>query len=204
MRMRLSDMLLFPREMYLRLSGKKWVLIPGVIFIGIADMMLLLIDKYFVIFKNKEQSIINRNILLAALFIIALGIVDAAFFSLPLFDIFKLFGKEENPPLQENQLVKLLKIYIMAHFITVPVELILYVASLNISVINTGLIYLLVFLQILLPFWYSAAIARGINAIYRFQPVFKALVFIAVFVWSYLLSYALSYMAENWLLPLFG
>jgi len=201
--MKLLDVLLFPSALYQKVTDRKSTLFFGVLFVGAVDMLFTLIEKYPVLFAGKAQGVLTYNVLLAAACIIVLGVADVFFLCLPLFDLFKLFKKEEGYEAQGNMLVKLMKIYILAHFIIVPVEILIYIAARSVDGLNTGLVYFIVLLDVALPFWFGAAITRGINSIYKFQPLFRRLVFIVVLIWSYLLGKVLFFVINNWLINLF-
>lgn len=196
--MKILDILLLPKSIYQKLTGKKAPLLMGVFFVGMVDIVFTLADNYSEIFGGGSQRAVVYNILIVLISLIVLGIADVLFFSVPLFDLFKLFRKEKGSELQKNMLVKLAKVYVTAHIIIIPIEVIIYFVARNINSINGGIVYLAVFLNWVLPFWFSAAITRGINSIYNFQMLFKGLVFIVVLLWSYLTSNALYFIINHW------
>jgi hypothetical protein len=201
--MRILDILLLPKSIYQKLTGKKTPLLMGIFFVGAVDIVFTLADNYSEIFGGNSQRAIAYNILIVLISLIVLGIADVLFFSIPLFDLFKLFKKEKGSEPQKNMLVKLAKVYITAHIIIIPIEVIIYFAARNMNSINGGIVYLAVFLNMVLPFWFSAAITRGINSIYKFQMLFKRLAFIIVLIWSYLTSNALSFIINHWVTAFF-
>jgi cytochrome c biogenesis protein CcdA len=198
LQMKILDILLLPKLVYQKLTDRKALLIMGVFFVGAADVVFTLIENYSKIFGDNSQRAIAYNILIVLISLVVLGIADVMFFSIPLFDLFKLFKKEKGSEDQKNMLVKLAKVYITAHIIIIPIEIITYFTARNMNSINGGIVYLAAFLNMLLPFWFSAAITRGINSIYKFQILFKRLVFIVVLIWNYLLSNALFFAINHW------
>jgi len=201
--MKLLDILLLPRNFYKKLNDKRLTLYFGIIFIGIADFMFNFLDNYSAIFSGKAENAIYKNIVLFAVFIVIVGAVDILFFSKPLFDLFKKFKKESHEFESDTKLIKLMKVYISAHFVLVPLEILIYAAAKNVDSLNYNLVLIAAFIELILPVLFSAAIARGINVIYNFEPLFKRLVFIVVFIWSYALGYALSYVIDNWIMGIF-
>jgi len=201
--MNLLDILFLPKNFYRKLNEKKLTLYMGIIFIGIVDLVFTFADNYSNIFSNKAENVILKNIVLLVACIIIIGIVDVVFFSIPLFDLFKKFKKESQDIEPRTKLIKLMKVYISAHFVLVPLEILIYLAAKNINSLNYSVVFIAAFIEMILPIIFSAAIARGINAIYDFQPIYKSLVFIVTFVWSYALGFALSYVIDNWIMRLF-
>lgn len=201
--MKILDILLLPKSFYRKINEKKFTLLLGIIFIGIFDLLFKLVDKYSDIFDGKPQNAIIQNILLAAASILVLGMLDVLFFSKPLYDIFKKFKRESEMADSRLQLIKLMKVYIAAHFVLIPLEVLLYLAVINIESLSNNVIYLAAFLELTLPILFSAAISRGINQIYKFQLIFSKLVFPLVLIWSYALGYAFSYIINQWIMKLF-
>lgn len=201
--MKLLDILLLPRRLYLGLTDRKSTLYLGILFIGLADIALpYLKDNYAKLYMGKPSGTLVYNIILTIAFIVMLGFVDVLFFTIPLFDLFKVF-KEEKEIFNAGDLrIKVAKVYITAHIVIVPVNVILYFAFRNISS-SMLLAQLAAYIVLLVWIWFSAIISRGINVIYSFQPRFKRLVFLAVFLWSLLLGAALEYMIGHWMMALF-
>jgi hypothetical protein len=201
--MKLLDILLLPKNFYKKLNEKRSTLYLGIIFIGIVDLVFALFENYSIIFSGKAENVIYQNIALLAAFIIILGAVDVLFFSIPLFDLFKKFKKESHDIETNTKLIKLMKVYISAHFVLVPLEVLIYLVAKNIDSLNYNVVFIAAFIELILPVLFSAAITRGINVIYNFQPLFKRLVFLVVFIWSYALGFALSFVIDNWIMELF-
>ncbi|HHW48190.1 MAG TPA: hypothetical protein GXX14_06190 [Clostridiaceae bacterium] len=201
--MKLLDILLLPKNFYKKLNDKRSTLYLGIVFVGIADLVFNFLDNYSAVFGGKAGNAIYRNIMLSVVFIVILGAVDILFFSKPLFDLFKKFKKETRETETGTKLIKLMKIYISAHFVLVPLEILIYIAAKNINSLNYNVVLIAAFVEFILPVLFSAAISRGINVIYNFQPLFKRLVFIVVFIWTYALGFALSFVIDNWIMKLF-
>lgn len=221
---KLLDILLLPKGLYKRLTNKKTSLYIGIIFIGLIDLGFDLFDRYSEIFSNRTQGDLIFNIFLTVVFIVAFGIIDVLFFTIPLFDLFKRFRKSTKLPLNKDTIgiisrnikereikdkglmVKLMKVYIASHLPIVPAEIFIFLISENIvngSSNITWLILVVSVIGILIPIWFSAAIAKGINVLYEFRPLFKRMVFVIIFVWNILLVYAFTYMKDKWILVLF-
>lgn len=201
--MNLLDLLLFPTALYQKLTDRKGTLYAGILFVGVLDVVFLLAQNYERFFKGKAQDALAYNILFAVVCIVVSGIVDVVFFSVPLFDLFKKFRTEPGSLAVQGTLIKLIKVYITAHFILIPIEVFIFIVSRNIEGVRPGVLILAQLLALVLPIWFSAAITRGINSIYSFQPLFKRLVFLAVFLWSYILSEVFAFVLGNWATALF-
>lgn len=202
---KLLNIILYPAKLFSRLTDKKAALYAGIIFVGIIDLFSPdFIKTYNLLFTNKPADNININTLLAIVIVLLLGLVDILFFSIPLYDLFRYFKKKEGQP-HEASLVKVMKVYIMSHFILVPVNVILYYAifryindksslfMINLSVAN--------FFMILI--WSSAIVTRGINTLFNFNPILRKLTFMVVFTWNFLLGMVFELQIINWLMRLF-
>jgi len=203
--MKLLDIFLLPRRLYQNLTGRKLTLYLGILFVGLADLALPnLRENYIKLFSNKTLDVLVYNVILTVLFVVIIGLVDVIFFSVPLFDLFKVFRKEKEASEAGDLRIKLMKIYILAHVIIVPINIILYFAFPNINVNSSNpLVVLLAYISLLVMVWFSAIISRGINSIYSFQPVFRRLVFLTVFLWNFVLGPVLEYIIDSWIMPLF-
>jgi len=203
---RLSDILLFPESLYRKVTDKKIMLYIGFIFVGIVDLAYpYLSDNFNQLFVGRPINIQVYNIVLSCLLVILVGIIHVAFFSLPLFDLFKIFKKEEQPSGKVATRTRLMKVYIMSFLLITPVDLLLYFTVfryINIgssTAVLTG--YVGYFYLILV--WASAIVSRGINTIYSFEPLYKRMVFAVVLLWDFLLGLALSFLLNNWIVLLF-
>ncbi|NLC69458.1 MAG: hypothetical protein GX754_11900 [Clostridiaceae bacterium] len=201
---KLLNIILFPRELYLRITGKRPSLYMGILFIGLKDVIFVLLSNYKDLFIDKIPGDMPLNIFLSIIFIVGMGILDVCFFSIPLFDLYKRFKKIGSVRIDRELLVKLMKVYIVAHFVILPAEIFIFILFWNSgNGISTFLFYLSGVLYILIPIWFSAAISRGVDTLYNFVPFYKWLSFGAILVWNHLLGYAFSYIIESWILPLF-
>jgi hypothetical protein len=202
--MDILDILLLPKKFYKSFTAKKPVLFMGIILDGLLFVALMMIDNFSKIFHGKSVMLIYFNATLALVFIALIGFIDILFFSVPIFDLFKLFGKEKDEQHSEEILIKLMKVYICATIVIFPINLI-FTLVLNSGLIPPGLaLDVIGSIIILLPsVWGSAIIARGVNELYNFHPFFKKLVFLVVMAWSTILGIALIFIMDNWLMVLF-
>ena len=192
-------------------------------------------NTFKLIFSDRSAGDIRFNAVMTVVVILALGIIDVIFVGVPLFDIFKYLKKKETTMAvnlsdqinasgyndgEENPLqrlkrtgntehtasyVKVMKVYIMSHFLIVPVSTILYYTlTRNITADSTPLlinIYMVISMGISL--WSAGVISRGINVLFRFNILFRRLTFIIVFIWNFIFSSVLSLQIINWMLMLF-
>jgi hypothetical protein len=93
--MKLMDLLLLPESLFKRFSDRKITLYVGFVFVGIVDLIFnrLMID-FEKNFAGKTQEVLTHNIVYLVLFIIIIGVLDVAFFSIPLHDLFRFFKKK--------------------------------------------------------------------------------------------------------------
>ncbi|MDO8685287.1 MAG: hypothetical protein Q7J78_01300 [Clostridiales bacterium] len=121
--------------------------------------------------------------------------------------------------LNNTGFIKIAKIYAISHFIIIPAEFLIFflfrmvTSSLGISndtssltngsvTINAALaipLYLAAILDLVLPFWFSAAISRGISTMYKLQGLIKPILFIVIVIWNRLIGTALTYVIKNWI-----
>jgi hypothetical protein len=200
------DILLFPRSFFAKITDKLPTLFLGILFVGLSDAAFLLLDYLPVIFLNKTLSVLIFNSTLALCDAILLGLIKVVFFALPLFDLFKLFRVKERIKNINSQLIKLMKVYICAHFIIVPVGA-FFEATVRLSrLAGMGANYsaTMALIQfVLLPTWLSAIVTRGINTIYNFDDRLKNMVFVIAYTWILLISIAMKFSAGRWIPILF-
>lgn len=202
--MNISDLLLLPKKLYEKFTGRRYTLVLGIVLVGIADMVFTLYENYDRLLRGKAPTILYFNITLAVVVTILIGFIDVLFFSLPLFDLFKRFKREKPVGNDGEQLVKFMKVYICANLLVIPLNTLFYFMF-GSSVMTAGffgaiLAYLYVFL---LPLWISAAVSRGANVIYGFVAPLRRMVFLAAFIWSSILSLVIGYIVDTWLMLLF-
>jgi hypothetical protein len=215
----LLDILAFPVKLYEKLTDRKSTLIAGIVLVGAID--LLLPDVKFIIkelFLGKSVPDTVYNAGMAVLVLLLMGFIDVICIGVPLFDIFRYLKrkesqlvantgigvKEQQPALQPSA-IKVMKIYIMSHFIITPVSVVFNYWHMN-SVGEDGpalLQNLAMMFFMLINIWAAAVMARGINALYRFNILFRKLTFIIVFIWNFLFGMVFSIMISDWLIQLF-
>lgn len=192
-------------------------------------------ETFKVIFSERSAGDIRFNAVMMVIVILALGIVDVVFVGVPLFDIFRYLKKKETAMAVElsNQInasgenegegnpllrlkrsgsdkntasyIKVMKVYIMSHFVIVPVSTLLYyVFTRDITVDSASWqinLYMIIFMGISL--WSAGVISRGINALFRFNLLFMRLTFIIVFIWNFIFSSVFSAQIMKWVFMLF-
>lgn len=231
---RLLDILLYPVSLYEKLNDWKGTLIAGILLIGAIDLFLPDVTGFIKLhFAGKPADTISINVVLAIFIVVVLGVVDVSFIGIPLYDFFRFLKKKEiklyanmhknaqnvgqesipfelpqikmEDPEHKASSIKVMKAYIMSHFLFVPVSLIINYAFLrDITDKSPDWMQYLVLVAFMLIFIWSAAIlARGINALFRFSPMFRTLTFLIVFSWSYLFGMVFDLQIMNWLLKLF-
>ena len=204
---KLWNVLLYPARLYAKLTDNKLTLVAGIILVGLIDFFLPdvnVVNKlYFTDLGGRSAADIQFNILVAVFLILLLGVIDVLFFSIPLHDIFKFFKKKEGLPHHASP-IKVMKVYIMSHFIIIPADVILYFSLYkNITDDSNAVLIALTIIAIFTTrIWSSAIITRGINTLFQFGLIVKKLTFLIVFTWSFLFSTALSDQIMNWLLKL--
>jgi hypothetical protein len=200
----LLDMLLLPKGVYKRLNEKELTLYLGVAFIGGVDIIYPQITSNLTkLFLGKPQGVLFANILITIGLILLVGFIDAIFFAIPLTDLFnKVFRKETST--ESVSVIRIMKIYIIAHLMTLPANALLYYFFDATELGNNmAFVYIASYIAMLVLIWFNAVIYRGVNSLYNFTPVFKTLVFPAVFTWNILLGIGLQYMIDNWIMKLF-
>jgi hypothetical protein len=201
----LRDLLMYPDKFYKNLTGKISTLILGMIAVGVFDITPFLIDNSGALFSSTDPGARTYNILIALAVLAGIGIFDVLLFTVPLYDLFKAFKKEGPMEYTRELRVKLFKVYIIAHFPIVPIQLVIYyfTKELNPETANMYGLFLLSIVTLLLALWFYMLISRGVNYLYNFKLLQKKLVFPAVLIWSYLLGTAMDYAMSSWLVKLF-
>ena len=226
---KLLNILLYPARIFEKLTDKRATLYAGIVLIGAID--LLLPDAAAVLkflFTGKTENVVYMNAALAVIVLLVLGVIDVVFIGVPLFDFFKFIKKKEGKVLfiqgqekenEQNTLpvikmedrasvasrIKIMKIYIMSHFIIIPVSIIIHYSFLRYVEADSPawMQYLALAIFMLIFIWSAAILTRGINTLFRFNPIFARLTFIIVFTWNYLFSMVFDMQIMNWLLKLF-
>lgn len=202
---KLLNILLFPPRLFAGLNDKRLTLYAGILLIGIIDLFVPdFLGTYKLLFTGIPIESVSWNTLIAIGVVVLLGVVDTVFFSVPLYDLFKWLKKREDKP-HDASPVKIMKVYIMSHFLIVPVNVLFHYLFFSSITANSGALitnlYLAYFFVILV--WSSAIVSRGINTLFSFNPIFKRLTFIVVFTWNFLLGMVFELQILNWLLKLF-
>lgn len=225
---KLLDILLYPARLFEKLTDNRAALFAGIVLIGAIDLLLPDITAvYKHLFTGKPVNDVYFNAVLAVLIIVVLGLVDVIFVAMPLFDFFKFIKKKEVGGYEQEQEqehgqivssikkredrehiaspVKVMKVYIMSHFIIIPVTIIVhYIFLRNLGENSPAWLQNLVLVYfMLILIWSAAIITRGINTLFRFNPIFTRLTFIIVFAWNFLFGMVFDLQIMNWLLKLF-
>ncbi len=203
--MNIPDLLLFTRAFFKRINDRKLLLIAGMFLVGLIDITFpFVLDNFSLLFLAKAGTAIIYNIMILIAVSFALGLIDTVFFALPLFDLFRIFKKDgDHGP---HSLTKLMKIYIVAHIPLLPANALIYLAAANAGASpapDSLNIYIIAYVGLAAIIWFSAIIARGVNTIYSFAPLFRRLVFIVAFIWNFLLGSGLEYLISNWVWKVF-
>lgn len=195
------DIVLLPKRFYQNITDKRITLFFGILLVGTVDVLFPDIVKSFGAFfagRTGGQLAVKTIMLLAA--IIVMGIIDVLFFSIPLFDFCKFLTKGKDSVNNNSKLVKIMKVYITAHFFVIAFEILHYTVFRNVnfdtvSVMSQAFAYL----SLLFMLWFYAIVCRGINVLFNFTSIFKSLVFISVVAWSTLLGIALDFIMQHWI-----
>jgi hypothetical protein len=216
-RNKLLNILLYPTQLFDKLTDKRAALYAGILLVGAIDLLLPDLAVFYKLhFHDKPVNDVYLNAAAAVLLIVVLGLIDVIFIAVPLFDCFKFIKKKEETTMASSEEkmavvphiatpIKIMKIYIMSHFVIIPVQTVLYFVfmkdmtqssptwQLNIALVVSMLIYI----------WAAAIITRGINTLFRFNPIFRKLTFIIVFGWSYLFQMVFELQILNFLSKIF-
>ena len=207
--LKLSDILLYPRGFYGRLTNKKLTLYLGVLLVGFVDLFMPeFIETYKVMFLGKPTNTLIINILMAIGVVLLLGILDVVVFALPMFDLFK-FLKRKLGEAHNASVVKVMKAYISSYFILVPIQILLHYTLFkgfneNSSQLLQNL-YAIYFLVITV--WSTAIVARGINTLFNMNGPLNRLTFLIVFLWNMIITVVFVFQLFpliNYLLALVG
>ncbi len=216
-KMKLIDVLAFPKKSFENLTDNKKSLFAGIALIGAINLLLPDVGfMYKTLFSSKQTGDIIYNGIMMVVILLLLGFIDVLFISIPLFDIFRALKLKEvkisqNPELKldiktdiKPSYIKVMKIYIMAHFIIIPITTAFYYALPGDYIDGPEwLVNIAVMFFMLTNIWFSAIMARGINTTFRFSILFNRLTFIIVYVWNFLFGMVFQEIIVEWLLKLF-
>lgn len=214
---RLLDILTFPKKSYENLTDNKKTLFAGIVMVGAIDLLLPDVVYIFkTLFLNKQTADIVYNAVMMVVLLLLLGFIDVFFVAIPLFDIFRMIKVKEMNIGKNSELkvetaedlkpsyIKVMKIYIMTHFIIVPFSTAFYFAfPSNIESGPAWMLNLALTFYMIINIWFSAIMARGINTIFRFSILFNRLSFIIIFTWNFLFGMVFEEMIVKWLMELF-
>ncbi len=197
-----SDILLFPVSLFKKFNDNKYSAIPGILAIGIVDVIVPLFILSPEVFIGKSSSDLTFNIAAALLAMVIIGIADIVFFSMPLYDVFAWVGRRSKMDFSMISFIKPVKIYMMAHAFIIPLNIAL-MALIKFAPAVIFLTILDLYFTFIVPVWFAAVIYRGMNAVYAFAKEARRLVFVLILVWSLVLSYALEYIVSDLLINVF-
>jgi len=224
MKDKLYDILLFSKKYYKKLTDKKYTLYLGILMVGAIDLLLPDTAEVFKqIFAQKASSTVIIDAIILAAVIVLIGIVDVTFVTIPLYDIFNFIkGKESGVNVLQTQddpdiysmepsapsdasRIKVMKAYISVHFLITPVSMLFYyLFTRNITGESPAeLVYLALAVEMLLFIWIAAILTRGINELFRFNPIFARITFLIVFTWYFIFNMAFSGQIMQWVWKLF-
>ncbi len=183
-------------------------------------------------FAEKSVSDVRHNAFMIVVAIAVLGLVDVVFTGVPLHDIFKFMKKKEaslsaqyseqsraedaqynGEKVQLNRFeslehiasaIKVMKLYIMSHFLVIPVNTLMYYVLVRRITEDSPewMLNLWLALFMLIFIWATAIMTRGINVLFRFNPVFSRVTFIIIFIWSFIFGTVFDMTIMNWVLRL--
>lgn len=201
---KILNVFLMPADLYRKLTGKKTSLYLGIIFVGVNDMAFDYIQYYQKFFVGKSQGIFLYNVTLAIVFALLIGFIDVMFFSIPIFDLFKFFRRDGGAQDGNDLMIKVMKVYILANIILLPINIIGYLVGGALS--KNANSYLLGFtalaLLIITFIWFAAVITRGLSYLYNLDSRMKNIAFIVIVVWNFLLATAFKFLIDRGMVSL--
>jgi hypothetical protein len=196
----LLDILILPRWFYRKISDKLLTVLIGTLIIGFADLLFYILSSWNIIFHRKSEVVLIYDAIILILIIIFSGLIKLVLFSIPLYDLLKRYRLEIDFFDGSNKLIKLMKIYIVAHVLLIILELILYYfIATNIIFISKAMkpYFVLIFTTVIIPIWFSGIITRGIKTVFLLKEKFNNLVFVIVFSWNFMIIIAFETICWN-------
>lgn len=218
---KLLNVLLFPVKLYEKLTDNKITLCLGILLIGAVDLFLPNAGEvYKQLFTGKPAADVNFNIFITALLILVFGVVDVVFVGVPLHDFFHFLKRKEKEAYEKGDSqvkeleskgssiasrIKIMKVYILSHFLIIPVSTLAYYLFFRHLTENSSAwalnMYLGFFMVVFI--WSAAIMTRGSNALFRFSPAFSRLTYIFAFAWGYIFNMVFDLQIMDWLLKLY-
>jgi hypothetical protein len=202
----LLDFLLFPESLYKKYDSHKWPVIIGNLLIGLIYLDYLVITKFSDIeLSSTSHFSLFYHILYSFLIVYFIGFFNVIIFSYPMYDFFKM-NKKHITSNCDSTLTILAKIYITAHLLVIPFQLLLLSILKFLGLFNNPeLIFTLrILLGFILPIWFCSIITRGIRITFNFDCKMLRKIFIPIFTWYILLSLAMVFIIENWVIRIFN
>ncbi len=202
---KILDIILYPIKIYERLTDRMAFLIAGIIIVGIIDLFSPdFIYSYETLFTGKNNPDLIYNLVIGIIAVIGLGVIDVVFFSVPVFDLLKYLKKKEGQPHNASS-IKVMKVYVMSHFLVVPVSIALYYLLFRSLDENSSqmMLSLSMIIYLIIVIWSSAIITRGLNVLFSSGMLLRRLTFSVVFAWSFLLGMVFDLQVLNWVSGLF-
>ncbi|MDD5603664.1 MAG: hypothetical protein PHG48_06245 [Eubacteriales bacterium] len=204
-KIRFTDIILFPKSLYEKFGPGRVTAIPGIIAIGIIDVIWPVIIIRPEVFTAAAGPDLIFNISLALMAIIVAGALDVLFFSLPAHDMLCWIGKKSGKDYSGVNIIRMFKIYMMSHVLIIPLNMVLMLMPMFFPSL-AGIVFLNVldlYFTFVVPVWFAAVIFRGINTVYKLEKAAKRMVYVLVLLWTVMLSYALDYLISGLLLDIF-
>ncbi len=192
---KLLNIVLLPKWLYEKTTANIVTLIIGILIVGGVDVFLP-INEYFKDYFNKPLNMIIINSLIVLLFLVIIGFIDVICFAIPLSDIARRLKKLGEFERIENFRIRVMKVYILSHFLFVPIfSVLLFFANKS---PESKIIYVLFNLFLIIePFWVGALITRGISTIFNLHFLHKYIIFFLVILWSNLILIAIEFMLSK-------
>jgi len=212
--MKLIDVLLLPKKLFANLSDKKWTLYLGIFFVGAVDIYVYIYENYKVLFLDKSTAGLISVLAAALIMLVVVGVLDVFLFSYPIYDfcefLKKKFSKDDSerdgifPDSGNASVIKVMKVYIIAHIPILPLGLFSNYIYFKISPeeLTPMIIMFLIIIYGIIQIWFNGIIAYGVSTMYNARFDFSIVLFLTIFVWSYLEGIAIEYIINNWLLKL--
>lgn len=200
---KILDLLLMSKQFYKKITERIITLYVGLVVVGIFNMFIILTDNFKGLFLERPLTTTIFNIGFAVTSIMLIGFMDVVFFSMPIFDFLKKLKKDKFN--KTKTLIRLMKVYITANALVVPVNIFFYIIAKHKFYIDRDIFsnILEVYLLLIMPIWLSAIITRGTCVIFDFLPKYKKLVFSSILIWNLILPAAILYVTNNLLIKVF-
>jgi hypothetical protein len=191
------DLLLWPRSWHKRINTASLTLIPGIIWVGLFDVMLVttnsILNDYII---NSSSDAMPKTVFF---FIVAIviGFLDIFCFAWPIADLCRYIAKRSEKFIVPGFNIILMKSYAYSHLPFMPLLLLASPSMVNIEALSQNTSFFaqaLMYALVILLYWQLGIMLRTISVKSKIKFSGKLIISLAIIAWSSLSAQALLFL----------